>query len=86
MSAARGVGPILRTAPGRRSPLPVSSSAEDSPSGLGRTIGNRVGRDPSGVQIPYPPPDMSFDQDRVLARSREGTGPVADIQPVRPAH
>src|SRR5438477_3779005 len=39
---------------GRRGP--VSSSAEDSPSGLGRTIGNRVGLTPSGVQIPYPPP------------------------------
>ena len=40
----------------RRSGCPVSSPTEDSPSGLGRTIGNRVGRDPSGVQIPYPPP------------------------------
>ena len=35
---------------------PVESAAEDSPSGLGRTIGNRVGGDPSRVQIPYPPP------------------------------
>jgi SAM-dependent methyltransferase len=34
----------------------VPSAAEDSPSGLGRTIGNRVGLTPSGVQIPYPPP------------------------------
>ena len=34
----------------------VSSPTEDSPSGLGRTIGNRVGVDsPSRVQIPYPP-------------------------------
>ena len=30
--------------------------AEDSPSGLGRTIGNRVGGNPSRVQIPHPPP------------------------------
>src|SRR4029078_11928108 len=37
-------------------PAPVASPAEDSPSGLGRTIGNRVGLTPSGVQIPYPPP------------------------------
>ena len=41
----------------RGSPTPaVSFTAEDSPSGLGRTIGNRVGSNPSGVQIPYPPP------------------------------
>ncbi|MDQ1294380.1 MAG: putative polymerase subunit gamma and tau [Actinomycetota bacterium] len=34
----------------------IDSPVEDSPSGLGRTIGNRVGLTPSGVQIPYPPP------------------------------
>ena len=60
---AGGRRPSLREAGGDRawpgSPAfgcPVSSPTEDSPSGLGRTIGNRVGRDPSGVQIPYPPP------------------------------
>ncbi len=49
---------VRRSLEGRqgRSARAVSSPAEDSPSGLGRTIGNRVGRDPSGVQIPYPPP------------------------------
>ncbi len=53
VSAARGVGcPVYGGA--RRGA--VSFSAEDSPSGLGRTIGNRVGLTPSGVQIPYPPP------------------------------
>ena len=34
----------------------VASPAEDSHSGLVRTIGNRVGIKPSGVQIPHPPP------------------------------
>lgn len=29
---------------------------EDSPSGLWRTLGKRVGCKPSGVRIPYPPP------------------------------
>ena len=29
---------------------------EDSPSGLWRTPGTRVGFTPSGVQIPHPPP------------------------------
>ena len=33
----------------------VASPAEDSPSGLWRSLGKRVGRNPSGVQIPYPP-------------------------------
>lgn len=35
--------------------IPLSYSAEDSPSGLWRTPGTRVGLTPSGVQIPYPP-------------------------------
>src|ERR1700754_3500919 len=34
---------------GRR--RPVSFSAEDSPRGLGRTLGKRVGRNPSRVRI-----------------------------------
>ena len=33
----------------------VISSREDSPSGLWRSLGKRVGCKPSGVQIPYPP-------------------------------
>lgn len=35
---------------------PVSYSAEDSPSGRGRTLGKRVKGNLSGVQIPHPPP------------------------------
>ena len=35
---------------------PVACPTEDSHSGLVRTIGNRVGIKPSGVQIPHPPP------------------------------
>src|SRR5580704_4505988 len=34
----------------------VSFPAEDSPSGLGRTLGKRVGGNPSRVRISYPPP------------------------------
>ena len=48
----------------RSGSAPVPSAAEDSPSGLGRTIGNRVGLTPSGVQIPYPPP---IREDRALS-------------------
>src|SRR2546421_1372570 len=33
----------------------VSSSTEDSPRGLGRTLGKRVGLTPSRVRISYPP-------------------------------
>ena len=32
---------------------------EDSPSGLWRTLGKRVGCKPSGVRIPHPPPPLS---------------------------
>src|SRR5215471_8598463 len=35
---------------------PVSFPAEDSPSGLGRTLGKRVGGNPSRVRISHPPP------------------------------
>ena len=35
---------------------PLDCSAEDSPRGLWRTLGKRVGLTPSRVQIPYPPP------------------------------
>ena len=34
----------------------MSNHLEDSPSGLWRTPGTRVGLTPSGVQIPHPPP------------------------------
>ena len=54
--AARGVGIRVR---GRRLahqvPQLVASPTEDSPSGLWRSPGTRVGGNPSGVQIPYPP-------------------------------
>src|SRR2546421_1897162 len=36
----------------------VSSSTEDSPRGLGRTLGKRFGLTPSGVRISYPPPTL----------------------------
>ena len=57
-SVCRG-GPPAETGPpgflGDAGP-PVASPTEDSHSGLVRTIGNRVGIKPSGVQIPHPPP------------------------------
>ena len=76
---------------------PVSCLAEDSPSGLGRTIGNRVGLTPSGVQIPYPPPGnfpyavkgigrcgAAHDSYVDSAVVRRGSlGPVADERPSR---
>ena len=43
-----------------RGPPPVACPTEDSHSGLVRTIGNRVGIKPSGVQIPHPPPQDSW--------------------------
>ncbi len=35
---------------------PIVWSTEDSPSGLGRTLGKRVGGNPSRVRISHPPP------------------------------
>src|SRR5580704_3778450 len=43
------------TQPGHRR-IRVSYPAEVSPSGLGRTLGKRVGGNPSRVRISYPPP------------------------------
>ena len=37
-------------------PVPVSFSTEDSPRGLWRSLGKRVGFTPSRVRISYPPP------------------------------
>lgn len=37
----------------------LRSSAEDSPRGLWRSLGKRVGLTPSRVRIPYPPPGAS---------------------------
>ena len=59
--AARGVGrPVYAASRSRGCPDAaargtVPSPAEDSPSGLGRTLGKRVGGNPSRVRIPYPP-------------------------------
>src|SRR4249920_2198761 len=38
-----------------RLPLPVTFRAEDSPRGLWRSLGKRVGLTPSRVRIPHPP-------------------------------
>ena len=46
-------------------PLAYPLRLEDSPRGLGRTLGKRVGGNPSRVRISYPPP---------LPRSRETAG------------
>jgi hypothetical protein len=39
--------------------LPVTFRAEDSPRGLWRSLGKRVGLTPSRVRIPHPPPLVS---------------------------
>src|SRR5215469_1695219 len=48
---------------------PVSCPAEDSPSGLGRTLGKRVGGNPSGVRISYPPPPLTRQYTRPVVPS-----------------
>ncbi len=50
------------------SPSGVECSTEDSPRGLGRTLGKRVGGNPSRVRISYPP--------QPPARAYEGPGPI----------
>jgi hypothetical protein len=67
----------------------VSFAAEDSPSGLGRTLGKRVGGNPSRVRISYPPPVLTSQNVRAnptlgLALGRELT--VTPGQPGTPAH
>src|SRR5215470_10169240 len=52
-------GRVLSCGRSRASAAPVSCPAEDSPSGLGRTLGKRVGGNPSGVRISYPPPPLT---------------------------
>src|ERR1700685_1630849 len=51
------LSPIRATAAGRARKS-VGLPTEDSPSGLGRTLGKRVGGNPSGVRISYPPPPL----------------------------
>src|SRR2546429_4976922 len=48
-----GLRPLYPVVPGRETS--VSSSTEDSPRGLGRTLGKRVRLTPSRVRISYPP-------------------------------
>src|SRR5690348_3526376 len=60
----------------------VSSPAEDSPSGLGRTLGKRVGGNPSRVRISYPPPNVIrwvrvFPRERLSGERRQA--PVAEL-------
>src|SRR5690606_18486061 len=71
--AAEAAGPGTATparGPGRRPGRLIRRSAahrvifraEDSPSGLWRSLGKRVGLTPSGVRIPYPPPGETPDR------------------------
>src|SRR4051812_49929108 len=46
---------------------------EDSPRGLGRTLGKRVGGNPSRVRISYPPPLSERPTDRCFRRSERST-------------
>ena len=52
----------------------VASPAEDSPSGLWRSLGKRVGLTPSGVRIPYPPPLDAPGSGSGVAHARKRTG------------
>ena len=77
---------------------PVTFAAEDSPSGLWRSLGKRVGLTPSGVQIPYPPPPkrpvtcMNAVTGRFVVRLRDelrsatGPSPPPVITRPDPAH
>src|SRR5699024_9659830 len=52
-------------------PVPVPSYPEDSHSGRVRSLGKRVGLTPSGVRIPYPPPDRHLSpKERIPWRER----------------
>ena len=69
----------------------VASPAEDSHSGLVRTIGNRVGIKPSGVQIPHPPPPGTPGQPRdrgfpAPVALRQRRAPPGNGRGARPAH
>lgn len=58
----------------RTSPSGVECPTEDSPRGLGRTLGKRVGGNPSRVRISYPPPAQR-------AGPRKWSGPLAYTRP-----
>ena len=68
---------------------------EDSPSGLWRTLGKRVGCKPSGVRIPHPPPPdpgtasgsgvfVAFTWNFVVFVSKVCVGPMGCIPPNSP--
>ena len=69
---------------------------EDSPSGLWRTLGKRVGCKPSGVRIPHPPPHRGPRDHTVpgpasspgtaRAQPAPGTLPAARAQPAPNPH
>jgi hypothetical protein len=68
--------------------LSISLPAEDSPSGLGRTLGKRVGGNPSRVRISHPPPrwlrkllHSTCRTSWLAGEDRDGAGE----DPVRPA-
>src|SRR5699024_8362085 len=76
-----GLAPILRSRSrlAAAGPVPVASYLEDSHSGLVRSLGKRVGLTPSGVRIPYPPPngpdeDTLRDSARQVARLSRVSG------------
>src|ERR1700760_2776361 len=54
--------------------LTVSLPTEDSPSGLWRTLGKRVGGNPSRVRIPHPPPLPAARAPWPQALGRHGLG------------
>src|ERR1700754_2252625 len=86
MDAARGPWmSVVPTSEARATRLCFDT--EDSPSGLWRTLGKRVGFTPSRVRIPHPPlseqherPDYPLQRDPgVRVRSQSPCGPAPDI-------
>lgn len=54
----------------------MEQTEEDSPSGLWRTPGTRVGLTPSGVQIPYPPPMKTPEKSGVFVFKLDSRGSI----------
>src|SRR5215207_2392536 len=63
----RGVPSADRTVDLRAAPGSIAGALEDSPSGLWRSLGKRVGGNPSGVRISHPPQSRRPSSARTIA-------------------
>ena len=57
----------------------AKTAQENSPSGLWRTLGKRVGCKPSGVRIPHSPPILCHPLPEEIAKRSSRRAPVRDI-------